>query len=61
MLFRRDRLLSVMRTSRPDLVLCALGHGDQGRDLAWPLSWKTPCLGLSVSAQMSGAEVGLSG
>ena len=53
-MFGWDRVLSAMRTFRPDLVLCALGHGDPGRDLAWPLSWKTPCLHLNVGAQMSG-------
>ena len=53
-MFRWDRMLSKMRTFTPDGVLCALGHGDLGRDLAGPLSWKTPCLPLNVSAQMSG-------
>ena len=43
-----------MKTFTPDWVLCAVGHGDLGRDPAWPLSWKTPCLCLNVSAQMSG-------
>ena len=47
-------MLSKMRTFTPDGVLCTLGHGDLGRDLAGPLSWKTPCLPLNVSAQMSG-------
>ena len=37
----------------PDWVLCAVGHGDLGGDPAGPLSWKTPCLHLNVSAQMS--------
>ena len=49
-------MLSKMRTFTPDDV-CALGHGDLGRDLAWPLSWKTLCLHLNVSAQMSGLEL----
>ena len=58
MLFRQDRVLSVVRTFRLDLVLSALGHGDLGRDLAWPLSWKTLCLRLNVSAQMPGVWSG---
>ena len=53
--FRWDCMVSEVRTFTPDRVLCALGHGDLGRGLAWPLSWKTPCLCLNVSAQMSGA------
>ena len=53
MMFKWDHVL-FMRTFRPDCDLCALGHGDPGRDLAWPLSWKTPCLHLNVRAQMSG-------
>ena len=60
-MFRRERVLSAVRTFRPDLVLSALGHGDLGRDLAWPLSWKTLCLHLNVNAQGSGAEMGFSG
>ena len=47
-------MVSKVRTLRPDHVLCALGHGDLSRRPAWPLSWKTPCLHLNVSAQMSG-------
>ena len=31
-------MLSAVRTFRPDLVLSALGHGDPGAGLAWPLS-----------------------
>ena len=54
MMFSRDNVLFTLRILRPDLVLCALGHGELGGDLAWPLSWKTPCLHLNVSAQMSG-------
>ncbi|XP_043345462.1 uncharacterized protein LOC122706321 [Cervus elaphus] len=37
-------------------VATEIGHGDLGRDPAWPLSWKTPCLHLNVRAQESGAE-----
>ena len=47
-----------MRTFTPDWVLCAVGQGDLGRNPAWPLSWKTPCLPLNVSAQMSGVGSG---
>ena len=43
-----------MKTFAPDQVLCAVGHGDLGRDMALPPSWKAPCLCLNVSAQMSG-------
>ena len=46
--------VSTMKTFTPDWVLCAVAHGDLGRDPAWPLSWKTPCLHLNVSVQMSG-------
>ena len=53
-MFRQDCVLSTMRIFPPDCVLCALGRGDLGADWAWPLSWKTPCLCLNVSAQMSG-------
>jgi len=56
-MFRRERVLSAVRTFRPDLVLSALGR----RDLAWPLSWKTLCLHLNINAQGSGAEMGFSG
>ena len=50
MMFRWDCILCKMRTFTLDSVLCARGHGDLGGDLAWPLSWKTPCLCLNVSA-----------
>ena len=50
MMFRWDCILCKMRTFTLDSVLCAWGHGDLGGDLAWPLSWKTPCLCLNVSA-----------
>ena len=54
MTFRHDRVL--LQWEHLDLTLfCALGHGDLGRDLAWPLSWKTPRLHLNVRAQMLGA------
>ena len=53
-MFRQDCLLSAMRILTPDHVLCAWGRGDLGGDWAWPLSWKTPCLCLNVSAQRSG-------
>ena len=48
-------------TFRPDLVLSALGRGDPGAGLA--SVWETPCLRLSISAQMSGlwGWVGFSG
>ena len=39
-MFGWDCALSAERTFRPDLVLCALGHGDPGAGLAWPLSGK---------------------
>ena len=45
---------STVRTFIPHWVLCAVGHGNLGRYPAWPLSWKTLCLCLNVSAQMSG-------
>ena len=49
---------STLRTFSPDWVLCAVGRGDLGRDLAWPLSWKTLSLRLNVSAQMPGVWSG---
>ena len=45
---------STVKTFAPDQVLCAVGHGDLGRDMALPPSWKAPCLCLNVSTQMSG-------
>ena len=53
-MFRQDCVLSAMRILTPDHVLCAQGCGDLGADSAWPPSWKTPCLCLTVSAQRSG-------
>ena len=54
MMFRWDCILCKMRMFTLGSVLCTLGHGHLGGDLAWPLSWKTLCLCLNVSAQMSG-------
>ena len=45
---------STVKTFAPNQVLCAVGHGDLGRDMALPPSWKAPCLCLNVSTQMSG-------
>ena len=58
-----DRVLSAVRTFRPDLVLSALGHGDSGGGLAWPLSGKLcACVWASALRCLgSGAEVGFSG
>ena len=58
-----DCALSAVRTFRPDLGLCALGHGDSGGGLAWPLSGKLrACVWTSALRCLgSGAEVGFSG
>ena len=52
MLFRQDRAL-FMRTFRPDCSVCP-GTWRPGCRPGLASVWKTPCLCLSVSAQISG-------